>query len=284
MEHEVPKASVPDLRTKLLERAQSINERIDDHQTAIAELSAERRECLEELIAAGMTQIQIANALGMSRGRISQLMSAGVRPERAFFGTGKVTVAIGGKLETGRADGKPLVVASGEAFGAYERLADLLRTLGLDSESEIVPPPGLLQLNRPNLVVLTSPRLLPFVGQVLDSDPHLAFTSDDRGWYLVDKTTNTEYRSPSDGGEPVDYAYLGRLPRPDGKGTFLYLAGIHAPGTAGAVHHVETHLPELYRDVKNRRWSMIVATRFDPATRKTVDTSAVTPTYRHDNA
>ncbi|WP_344136405.1 sigma factor-like helix-turn-helix DNA-binding protein [Luedemannella flava] len=272
-----------DVRANLLERAQSINEKIEEHQAAIAELSGERRECLEDLLAAGMTQIQIANALGMSRGRISQLMSAGVKAERAFFGTGKVTVAIGGKLETGRVDGKPLVVASGEAFGAYERLADLLRTLGLESESEIVPPPGLLQLNRPNLVVLTSPRLLPFVGQVLDSDPHLGFASDDDGWFLVDKTTNTVYRSPSDGGESTDYAYLGRLPRPDGKGTFLYLAGIHSPGTAGAVRHVEAHLPELYREVKNRRWSMLVATKFDGKTRKVLETSAVTPIYRHDN-
>lgn len=265
-----------------MDRAQAINAKIDDHQNAIAELSQERRECLEELLAGGMTQSQLAGALNMSRGRISQLMSAGVRPERAFFGTGKVTVAIGGKYETGRADGKQLVVASGEAFSAYEQLADLVRALGLDAESEIVPPPGLVQLNRPNLVVLTSPRILPFVGQVLEADPYLGFSSDDNGIYLIDKTTNTDYRSPSDSGEPADYAYIGRLPRPDGKGTFLYLAGIHAPGTLGAVHYVENNLSDLYREVKARRWSALVSVRLDAKTRKVVSSELLTPVYRHD--
>jgi hypothetical protein len=280
----VTQAPGTEVRAKLMERTRAINAEIEDHQAAIADLSAERRDCIEELLTVGVTQTQLAAQLGMSRGRISQLMSSGVRVERTFFGTAKVTVAIGGKLETGRTDGKPLVVASSEAYGAFEQLGGLLRTLGLDAESEIVPPPGLLQLNRPNLVVLTSPRLLPFVGQVLDADPHLGFTSDEQGWYLVDKTTATEYRSPSEKGEHVDYAYLGRLPRPDGKGTFLYLAGIHAPGTAGAVHHLEQHLPELFKEVKNRRWSMLISTRFDPKTRKTIETSALTPIYRHDHA
>ncbi|BCJ71206.1 hypothetical protein CS0771_07500 [Catellatospora sp. IY07-71] len=266
----------------LLERAKEISAKIDEHQAAIAELSVERREFLETLLdQGGMTQVQIANALGMSRGRISQLMAGGTRPERAFFGTGKITVAIGGKHETGRADGSALVVASREAFGAYERLAELLRGLGLEAESEIVPPPGLLQLNRPNLVVLTSPRLLPFVGQVLESDPVLGFSSDHLGWYLVNKETGIEYRSPTD--KPVDYAYIGRLPRPDGKGTFLYLAGIHAPGTAGAVHYVENNLTKLYRDVKNRRWSKLIEVRYDPKTRETLSTSGLTGTFRHDN-
>ncbi|MBB5869678.1 putative XRE-type DNA-binding protein [Allocatelliglobosispora scoriae] len=279
----MPKAGT-DTRAKLLARAQSINAEIDEHQVAIAELSQERRDCLESLIEDGMTQSQLADHLGMSRGRVSQLLSAGARPERAFFGTGKVTVAIGGKNETGRKDGKPLVVASGEAFGAFEHLATLVRMLGLDAESEIVPPPGMVQLNRANLVVLTSPRLLPFVGQVLDADPHLGFSHDERGWFLVDKTTGTEHRSPSDEGESGDYAYVGRLPRPDGKGTFLYLAGIHAPGTVGAVHYIENHLPELYREVKTRRWSALVSCQFNPDTRRITSSQLVSPIYRHEHA
>ncbi|MGH3923260.1 MAG: hypothetical protein ACRDTT_10400, partial [Pseudonocardiaceae bacterium] len=62
------------------------------------------------------------------------------------------------------------------------------------------------------------------------------------GWYLTGH--DTIHRSPSDDGEHTDLAYLGRLPRTDSKGTFLYLAGIHAPGTLGAA----TYLTENIED------------------------------------
>lgn len=269
----------------LLERARRINSEIDDHQLAVTELSRARREIFEELMHGGrMTQQQIAEALGMSRSRISQLLSAGVRPERALLGSGKLTVAIGGKHETGRADGQPLAVLSAETLAAYDRIAELSRTVGLSAEYEIVPPPGMVSLNRANLIVLTSPRLVPFVGQVLEADEHLGFAVDQRGWYLIDRTSGAEYRSPSDSGEPIDYAYIGRLPRPDGKGTFLYLAGIHGPGTAGAAHYLDEHLAELYREVKTRRWSALIECQFDPSSRQPVSSKLLTPIYRHESA
>lgn len=267
-----------------IERARRINSLIDEHQLAIAELSRARREIFESLLQEGKTQQQIAEALGMSRSRISQLLSAGVRPERALLGNGRLTVAIGGKHETGRRDGQPLAVLSAEALAAYDRIAELARSVGLGAEYEIVPPPGMVQLNRANLVVLTSPRLLPFVGQVLESDEHYGFAVDQQGWYLIDKDSGTEYRSPSDQGEPADYAYIGRLPRPDGKGTFLYLAGIHGPGTAGAAFYLEAHLQELYREVKTRRWSALVSCEFDPGSRQILKAELTRPIRRHENA
>jgi hypothetical protein len=62
----------------------------------------------------------------------------------------------------------------------------------------------------------------------------------------------------------ADYAYLGRLPRIDGRGTFVYLAGIHAPGNGGAMHYLEGYLEELYGEVRTGRFSTIIACRFDP--------------------
>ena len=76
----------------------------------------------------------------------------------------------------------------------------------------------------------------------MGADTHLGYAVDDNGWYLVDKSASIEYRSPMDSGKPVDYAYVGRLSRPDGKGTFLYLAGTHAPGTLAAAHFVVDNL------------------------------------------
>lgn len=265
------------------ERAKAVSQLIDDLQSTVTELSRVRRETLDELLAEGMTQNQIAELLGMSRSRVSQLLSSGVRPERAFLGTGRLTVAIGGKQEANRRD--PGEVVSVESFAAFELLAEAARAVGLEAGYEVVPPPGHVHLNRPNLIVMTNPRLLPFLAQVMEADPHLRYLVDDKGWYIRDESEHTDYRSPRDEGELADYGYVGRLPRPDGKGTFLYLAGTHAQGTLGAAHYVATNLGELYKDLKNRRFSTVVLCRYDPKDpRKVVSTERVAPLYRHDGA
>ncbi|MFE9207011.1 sigma-70 family RNA polymerase sigma factor [Micromonospora sp. NPDC007230] len=262
------------------ERARKASDLIDEHQAAVNELSRLRREALDEMVSQGMTHAQIAQVVGMTRARVGQLLSSGPRPERAMLGTGPLTVAVGGKFEADKKD--PYAVVSAEMLAAYEKLSNLARGLGLKTEYEVVPPPGMVDLNRTNLVVVGSPRILPFVGQVLASDSKLGFGKDDGGLYLVNHQTGEEFRSPSDSGEPVDYGYIGRLPRPDGRGTFLYLAGIHAMGTVGVAQFLEDHLDELYREVKNRRFSLLVSCTYDPAKRTIKKVDALTPIYRSE--
>lgn len=262
------------------ERARKASDLIDEHQAAVNELSRLRREALDEMVSQGMTHAQIAQVVGMTRARVGQLLSSGPRPERAMLGTGPLTVAVGGKFEADKKD--PYAVVSAEMLAAYEKLSNLARGLGLKTEYEVVPPPGMVDLNRTNLIVVGSPRILPFVGQVLASDSKLGFGRDDGGLYLVNHQTGEEFHSPSDKGEPVDYGYIGRLPRPDGRGTFLYLAGIHAMGTVGVAHYLEDHLDELYREVKNRRFSLLVACTYDPKKRSVKKVDALTPVYRSE--
>lgn len=265
------------------ERATMAHKLIDELQGAVTELSRIRRESLEELLANGWNQTRIAGLLDMSRSRVSQLLSAGVRPERAFFGTGKLTVAIGAKKESGKS--KPGDVISTESHTAFQALADVARSVGLDASDEMVPSPGLVDLNRPNLIVLTNPRLLPFLSQVMGADPHLRYVEDETGWYISDFTTGTEYRAPVDRLEPYDFGYVGRLPRPDGKGTFLYCAGTHAPGTLAAARYVADNLSELYRELKTRRFSTVVRCEYDrDDTLKMTTIERVAPLYRHDGA
>ncbi|ALG05772.1 sigma factor-like helix-turn-helix DNA-binding protein [Kibdelosporangium phytohabitans] len=267
-----------------IERAQRAGALIDEHQEAVAGLSKLRRDALEEALATGMTQTEIASRLDMTRGRVSQLLQAGLKAERAFYGAGALTVAIGAKREANRKD--PSDVLSAESFTAFELLSESARRVGFDATYEVVPAPGNVHLNRPNLIVLTNPRLLPFLSQVMEADPHIRYVQDtDGGWYLVDITTGKEYRSPRDRGLSADYGYVGRLPRPDGKGTFLYLAGTHAPGTLGAAQYVVGNLGQLYRELKNRRFSTIVKYEFDPASQLTMrKVEPVTPLYRHEGA
>lgn len=246
-------------------------------QEAVGEVSRIRREALNELVADGRTHQQLADLLGMTRSRVGQLLASGPRAERALLGSGALTVAIGGKWEAQKA--KPSAVISSESLAAYHLISSTAGDLGLKSEYEVVPPPGMVRLNRANLVVIGSPRLLPLVGQVLEADANLGFQSGARGWYLTDLATGTDYRSPSDSGGASDYAYIGRLPRPDGKGSFLYLAGIHAMGTLGAAHYLTRNLEQLYNRVKARRWSVLVESHYDPDTCVITSTDAVTPVY-----
>jgi hypothetical protein len=89
------------------------------------------------------------------------------------------------------------------------------------------------------------------------------------------------YHSPRDAGEAADFGYIGRLPRPDGKGTFLYLARTHAQGTLGAAHYVANNLVELHKEIKNRRFSTVIKWAYDPKDqRKILSSERVSPLYR----
>lgn len=55
-------------------------------------------------------------AVGMTPSRIGQLLSSGPRPERAFLGSGRLSVALGGKLEAAKEPPGP-VVSDGDPGG-----------------------------------------------------------------------------------------------------------------------------------------------------------------------
>ncbi|WP_112137183.1 sigma-70 family RNA polymerase sigma factor [Glycomyces dulcitolivorans] len=262
-----------------MQRARKVHTVIEDLQGQVLKLSAIRREALNELVAQGLSITKIAEEIGISRSRVSQLRSAGLRPERVFFGSGRVTVAIGTKPERGRSDGHEQPLISREASQAYELIADTMRSLGLEAVQEAVPLSGLFDLNRENLVVLCSVKLMPFLSQVMVADSNLSFDTDDSGLFLVDRNTETEYRSPRDNGELRDFGYVGRLPSPGGKGTFLYAAGIHAEGTLGAAQWLTENAADLHKKLKLQRFSTLVESTFDESG-KILSTQQLTALYR----
>ncbi|WP_405767438.1 sigma-70 region 4 domain-containing protein [Streptomyces sp. NBC_00080] len=269
--------------TNPVDRAKAAIELMARYQSHVNELSRIRREAIEEAQASGMTHAEIAKRLGVSRGRVGQLASAGPPPERAFFGTDLVTVSLGGKYEAGKAaDQRPNEVVAREDLSNFEHLRKLLGGMKLDTQYEVIPPTGIVNLNRDNHVVVCGPRLSPIVAQVLEGDDNLRFARDS-AWHLVDQVAGQEFRSPQDeDGSAGDVGYLGRLPRLDGKGTFLYIAGIHAIGANGVVHFLENNLAELYREVRTRRFSTLISCRYDPKTLEVLESRRVTPLYRHE--
>lgn len=266
----------------LLEQGRQAHMEVTRTQDALREQTRRRREILEDLIRSGVTQADIARHWAISPSRISKLLSAGIKPERALLATGPVTIAIGTKREGDRVN--PNSMASGPALQAYDVLGNVCRTYELSVGLDLVPPPGIVDLNRENLIVLTSPRLLPLVGQVMGADAHLGFVNTAQGWHLFDKSTGEKYCSPETPGLSRDFGYIGRLPRPDGQGTFLYLAGIHSMGTLGTAHYLAGHVEDLYREVKTKRWSVLIECNFDPDTLEIRSTNTVTPIYRHEGA
>jgi hypothetical protein len=242
-----------------------------------------RNEAISEANLSGVTQAAIGSALGITAARVSQILKGGPGPERAFWGAdgGRLTVALGGKTEAAKnASGTPGPVVAVEDFAAYEALQASVASLGIETRYEVIPPPGLVNLNRAGLVVICGPRLSPLVAQVLASDRALAFACDDGGcWAIEDRRSGTKWQSPSDSGEPADIAYLGRLPRPDGLGTFIYIAGIHAAGAGGVVHLLAGELDQAWQRVRDHRFSVLIRCTYDPRTREITGSELLTDFY-----
>lgn len=118
----------------------------------------------------------------------------------------------------------------------------------------------------------------------MGADPHIRYLFDEAsGWYLADQTTGVEYRAPEDRPEPYDFGYIGRLPRPDGKGTFLYLAGTHAPGTLAAAKYLADNMSDLYKELKVRRFSTVVKCVYKLGKTRTITSiDRVAPLYKHE--
>lgn len=258
----------------LLERARAAGGVMEACARTSADAAEIRRDAIQGLIDAGYRRGQLASELGLAAPRITQILrdtSLGV--ERRFLDPGPLTVVVGGK----HASEKPEPVVSADSLAAWETLRAMALLYRRQASYEVVPPPGHeLRLNRPGLAVLGSPRLLPFAGQLVDADPHHGWEEQEDGWCVVDRASGRRYRSELASDARTDYAYVGRLARPDGRGTWLYLAGIHGPGTRGAAQWLAEHVTDVYRAARTGRFSVLLAVRTDPKLRKIADTEAIT--------
>jgi DNA-directed RNA polymerase specialized sigma24 family protein len=82
-------------------------DRMAQAQREVAELARLRQRVIRDLHGQGMSYAQIAEAAGLTRGRIHQLRHSGPAPESAFLGTGELVIATplkagGGERAAGR--------------------------------------------------------------------------------------------------------------------------------------------------------------------------------------
>lgn len=256
-------------------------ERLSAAQQEVAELSLLRRRVVQDLHAQGLSYAQIAKEAGLTRGRIHQIRHAGPAPEGAFLGRGTVTVVT--PLRFDAATSRSVVTL--DDMRAGKRLEDLARSFGLDVITDNVTVDGEIDLNRSGLLVICGPRMSPAMRGIYDRDPVIRWDRDDKGWFLQDTRAGTVYRSGSQGEsrQPTDSAYLGRLPRPDGKGTIIAIAGIHPSGSLGVIQFLVHEMATLWTQVEDRRFSAVVAVEYDPTTGEPVKAELATPLLPHED-
>lgn len=257
-------------------RGRRATELIEQFDAARIELTSIRKEALDELIRAGISQNDIATKFGLTKGRISQIKKAGAPVERAFLGASGLTVALPLKLD---AEYKRYALAF-EDVEVWDRLKQLAEDNQLKASRELISPPGDINLNRQDLLVVCGPKLSPSIASVLETDSAIRFEQAKDGRFLLhDLVTDQRYDSPGDVSDRrADVAYLARLNRPDGKGTLLVLTGIHAVGSLGVVRYLEQNLSDVYEQVGTGRFSCILEAEYDEGRRVTAS-RLITPLY-----
>ncbi len=244
-----------------LEQARAATELMAVYQQRSAELARLRRDAVERAASErGMSFTAVAQALGLSKGRITQIRQSAPPVERAFFGIGPVTLAVPARHVPDA--GAPAVAATDTEAGRV--LTGLLEGLAFSVRPARVPP-GAWALPDGDLVVLCGPISSLTMATAYEADPLLKWARGSGRVWQVDRATGRRWGSPMDDDEPAteDLAYVGRLPRPGGHGTLVAVAGIHAVGTLGAVVWLRDHLADLHEATRGHPFSMIVGSTHD---------------------
>lgn len=271
------------------ERAKAVGREQNRLLGLMDELAGVRREAIDEMLRAGLSQAAIARELGVTRARLNKLVTSGPGPERALLvpkarSGALLTVAVVEKQEDQQA--RPSVLAT--THDAVAKLDRLAREMGLETEEARIPEEGYIDLNQDNLAVLIGPRISPLIAQAITADPVIKWrrSGDSKNWLLIDTEANVEYRSEFDEEPASDeprtcYAHIGRIRRPDGKGSFLYLGGVHGPGTAGAVEYFVHSVADLWEEAHRNLWSAVVKTTATADGKEILSAERISRAYVH---
>lgn len=245
------------------------------YQQRATELARLRREAIEEAhLGGGLTYTEIATALGITKGRVTQIRSGAPARERAFFGVGPVHVGV--PLREGT-DSRMRSYVDAADLKTQEDTATLLGTLALTAEPFTIPP-ATTTVPDGDAVIICGPKSAPIGADLLDTDPRLGMVRESDRWWIEDKRTGERYGSPLSetppGGE--DIGYLSR--RVDEGRVIVHIAGIHSPGSRGVVHYLARHLSELHTQVGTHAFSMAIRCQLDDLT--VIDSSTLTGPYR----
>lgn len=210
-----------------------------------------------------MSYTEIATALGITKGRISQVRKDAAGPERVIFGVGPISVGIPYRYQTTDRE-RPLIAAEDSTTG--QELEKLLTAMRFTVDRYHVGPES-ADLPEGDGVIVCGPKSAPVAGSLMDEDPKSRLIKDDGRWWFEHQETGERTGSPSDDeGAHVDadLAYVARH-NFDGR-VLVHIAGIHAIGSLGAAHYLTTNLGELYDKVGEASFSLAVRASYDGLT------------------
>jgi transcriptional regulator with XRE-family HTH domain len=246
-----------------IRRGRRATELLTIYQQRSTELARLRRAAIEEARSErDMNYAQIAAALGITKGRITQIRASAPAAERALFGVGPVTIGVPWRYQVTDRE-RPLVAA--EDMKAGEQAAQLVEALGFATSTTQIEP-DTDHLPDGDVLVICGPKSAPVAAELLDADPALRMVKADGRWIIEHRATGNGYASPSDEAKPesADLAYIAR--HVDGDRVVLHIAGLHAIGSLGAVDYLAGHATELVQQVGNRPFSMVVRVEYDGLT------------------
>ncbi|WP_019808790.1 hypothetical protein [Saccharomonospora halophila] len=234
------------------------------YQQRATELARLRKGAIEEAHRVrGMNYTEIATALGITKGRVTQIRSTAPRRERAFFGVGPVSISVPWRYQTTDRE-RPLIAAEDSATAdQLERLLDGLSFAVTDRhqlEPDATEPPA------GDTIVVCGPKSAPVGADLLSRDPALDITQADGRWWIAHRTTGQRFGSPSDEPQPesADLAYIARH-RIDDR-VVIHVAGIHSIGSLGAAHYLTSHLSDVVSAAGDKPCSLIVRADYQALT------------------
>jgi hypothetical protein len=245
-----------------LRRGRRATELLTIYQQRATELARLRREAIEQAHGQGISYTDIASALGITKGRITQIRDTAPGPERAFFGIGPVSIGV--PLRYGTDDRERTYIDASDST-AQERMESMLAGLTLTGRRFAIRP----TLDRPpagDAVVICGPKSAPIGAKLLCEDQYLGFARNGDRWCITDTVTGMRHGSPY-GDDPQELADLGYLARHQyADRVVVHVAGIHSMGSLGVVHFLAQHLPAVYSQVGERSFSAVIRCQFDDQT------------------
>lgn len=243
-----------------IRRGRRATELLTMYQQRATELARLRRAAIEEAHRdKGLSYTEIASALGITKGRVTQIRNTAPGPERAFFGVGPVSIGVPYRYQTTDRE-RPLVAA--EDVQAGEALEQLVSDLGF-ATSRFQIEPEATDLPAGDAAVICGPKSAPIASSLLARDPALKFAESDGRWWIEEAAMGSRHGSPTDEDEGVaaDLAYVAR--HREGDRVVIHVAGIHAIGSVGAVHYLSGGLDNLFRETGERQYSCVIRAEYD---------------------
>lgn len=243
-----------------IRRGQRATELITTYQQRAAELARVRKAAIEEAHRdRNMSYTEIATALGITKGRVSQVKRDASGPERILFGIGPVSVGIPYRYQTTDRE-RPLIAAEDSATG--EQIEQLLTAMRFTVDRYHVGPES-EELPNGDGVIVCGPKSSPVVDGLFDDDQEARLVKDQGRWWFEHRPTGERFGSPSDEASPTceDLAYVARHRFEDR--VIVHIAGIHAIGSLGAAHFLTKNLGDLYGRAGDASFSFAVRAAYD---------------------